>query len=77
MAFVDLSEYLTVNTEWIKGIRKTTEGQTLVYISLSGIDDVEITSLPFEYLKSVLSVKQDKSEVYLKQLAQNQQSYVG
>jgi len=77
MAFVDLSQYLTVNTDWIKGIRKTTDGQTLVYINLSGIDDVETTMFPFETLKAILSAKRDNSEIYLKQLAQNQQSYVG
>lgn len=77
MPFVDLNEYLTVNSDWIKGIRRTTEGQTLVYISLSGVDDVEETSLPFDYLKSILNVKRDNSEVYLKQLANNQQSFAG
>ena len=77
MAFVDLSQYLTVNTDWIKGIRKTTDGQTLVYINLSGIDDVETTMFPFETLRAILSTKRDNSEIYLKQLAQNQQSYVG
>lgn len=77
MAFVDLSQYLTVNTDWIKGIRKTTDGQTLVYINLSGIDDVETIMFPYETLRSILSTKRDNSEIYLKQLAQNQQSYVG
>jgi len=77
MAFVDLSQHLTVNTDWIKGIRKKADGQTLVYINLSGVDDVEKTMFPYETLRAILSAKRDKSEMYLKQLAQNQQSYVG
>lgn len=75
--FIDLNEYLTVNTDWIKGIRQTVEGQTIVYINLAGMDETETTNLPFSFLKSILQTNRDKSEIYLKQLASQSQQYVG